>query len=277
MLSIKQVLNFYINSSIHVALAVFSLSYITLLEFNIPYDKSVLYFIFFASITGYNFVKYFEVAKLQHRSLKPWLRLIQVFSVACFVLMCLYCLELEENTRLYIAGFAVITFLYAIPFLPKKKLLDNYKNLRNIGGLKVFLIAFVWVGVTVFIPLLNAHYSIDESVVIISVQRFLFVIMLMLPFEIRDLQFDSIKLYTIPQNLGIIGTKIIGVFLGLLMFVLEFFKQELIINQLVVLFVIIVITILFALFSKVKQGRYYAAFWVEGLPILWLLLYLIFI
>ena len=60
---LKQVLDFYINSSIHVSLAVLSLSWITLIEFDISYDINVLFFIFYASITGYNFVKYFGIAK----------------------------------------------------------------------------------------------------------------------------------------------------------------------------------------------------------------------
>ena len=274
MIPLKQILNFYINSSIHVALAVFSLTYMTLLEFNISYDKAVLYFIFYASITGYNFVKYFEVTKFHHRSLSTWLKFIQIFSLLCFVLMCYYSFRLEKTTMFYIAVFAVLTFLYTIPFIPKRKFLNKQSNLRNIGGLKVFLIALVWVGVTVFIPLLNNHFSIDRTVVIVSVQRFLSVIMLMLPFEIRDLQFDSLKLYTIPQNLGVKRTKILGVFLGLLMLVLEFFKREVSINQIIVLLIILVLTVLLIWFSREKQGRYYAAFWVEGIPILWLLLML---
>jgi len=274
MIPLKQILNFYINSSIHVALAVFSLSYITFLEFNISYDKPVLYFIFYASITGYNFVKYFEVTKFHHRSLSTWLKLIQIFSLLCFVLMCYYSFRLEKTTMFYIAVFAVLTFLYTIPFIPKRRFLNKQSSLRNIGGLKVFLIALVWVGVTVFIPLLNNHFSIDRMVVIVSVQRFLLVIMLMLPFEIRDLQFDSLKLYTIPQNLGVKRTKILGVFLGLLMLVLEFFKREVSINQIIVLLIILVLTVLLIWFSREKQGRYYAAFWVEGIPILWLLLML---
>ena len=161
----------------------------------------------------------------------------------------------------YIAVFAVLTFLYTIPFIPKRKFLNKQSNLRNIGGLKVFLIALVWVGVTVFIPLLNNHFSIDRMVVTVSVQRFLLVIMLMLPFEIRDLQFDSLKLYTIPQNLGVKRTKILGIFLGLLMFVLEFLKREMSINQIIVLLTILVLTVLLIWFSREKQGRYYAAFW----------------
>jgi len=273
---LKHILNFYINSSIHVALAVFSLSWLTLLEFNIYFDKNILYFIFYASITGYNFVKFFEIAKFYHHSLSLWLKRIQVFSFACFVLMCYYALKIERNTLLYIFIFGVITFLYAIPFLPRKKMLEKSNNLRNISGLKVFLIALVWTGVTVYLPLLNNSFSIDLEVLIVSVQRFLLVIVLMLPFEIRDLQFDSLKLATIPQKLGVKGTKIMGIIMGVVFFILEFFKSKVYENQLLVLLIFTFITVLFVIFSKERQSKYYCAFWVESLPIIWLLLVLFF-
>ena len=34
-------------------------------------------------------------------------------------------------------------------------------------------------------------------------QRFLFVVVAILPFEIRDIQYDSLKLSTIPQQIGV--------------------------------------------------------------------------
>ena len=61
---LKQLFNFYINSSIHVALAVYSLTYITLVEYGIKYDEDVLYFVFYSTITGYNFVKFFWNCKI---------------------------------------------------------------------------------------------------------------------------------------------------------------------------------------------------------------------
>ena len=135
----KQLFNFYINSSIHVALSVFSLTWITLIENDLLYDENVLYFVFYATITGYNFVKYFGVAKFHHRSLANWLKAIQIFSFFCFVLMCYYAFQLEKNTLTCIAIFGIITFFYAIPFLPKRLFLDKQHNLRSIGGLKIYL------------------------------------------------------------------------------------------------------------------------------------------
>jgi len=272
----NKLLNFYINSSIHVALSVFSLTWITLIEFDFFYDKNLLFFVFFASITGYNFVKYFGIAKFHHRSLTNWLKVIQVFSLICFLLMCYYVFQLNKITLIYIAIFGVVTFLYAIPFLPKRLFLDNQHNLRSIGGLKIYLIALVWSGVTVFLPLINGDYSVNDDVIITGVQRYIFVIVLMFPFEIRDLRYDSLKLSTVPQKIGVKQTKIIGVLLLVNILFLEFFKDEFKYSNTLVLLIIVCFTLLLLLFSKIEQRKYYSAFWVEGLPILWLILLLLF-
>jgi hypothetical protein len=272
---LKTIFDFYINSSIHVALAVFALSWVTLLQFGIPYDEDVLCFIFFASITGYNFVKYFGLAKFHHRSLAKWLKTIQVFSGICFIAMSYYAYRLEMQTLIYIGVLGLATFLYAIPIIPKKIFIDNQKNLRSIGGLKVYVIAIIWSGVTVFLPLINNEFDITNDVIITACQRFLFVLVLMLPFEIRDLNFDNLKLATIPQKIGVKLTKYIGLLLLLLFYFLNYFKDD--INQsLLVSYVIISsVTLLFLVLAKQNQSKYYSAFWVESLPVMWLVILLL--
>ncbi len=273
---IKQLFNFYLNSSIHVALSVFSLTWITLIEFGIPYDENMLYFVFYATITGYNFVKYFGIAKFHHRSLANWLKLIQIFSFFSFLFMCYYAVKLSSTTLICVAGLATITFLYAIPFLPKRFFLDKQHNLRSIGGLKIYLIAFIWSGVTVLLPLINNNYHIGTNVIITAIQRYVFIMVLMLPFEIRDLRYDSLKLSTIPQKIGIKQTKIIGGVGLMLFFFLTFFKSEISEIQIIILMIIICMTLLFLLFSRTEQGKSYSAFWVEGIPIIWLILLIMF-
>lgn len=272
---LKQILDFYISSSIHVALSVFSFTWITLILFDVAFDENVLFFNFFASITGYNFVKYFGLAKFHHRSLTKRLKVVQVFSLICFLSMCFYTLQLQMKTILFIAGFGVITFLYAIPFLPKRFFMDSNQNLRNIGGLKVYVIGLVWSGVTVFLPLLNANFDINTDVVITAIQRFLFIVVLMMPFEIRDLQYDSLKLSTIPQKIGVRQTKLLGIVALSLFFFLDFFKNEMKSNLVIVHFAITFLTLLLLVFAKENQGKYYSAFWVEAIPIFWLLLIMI--
>lgn len=268
---LKRIFDFYINSSIHVALAVCGLTWVTLLNFNVGADLDFIYFIFFATITGYNFVKYFGLAKFHHRSLASWLKAIQIFSFLCFIGLMYFTLKLKGQTIVYFGVLGIITFLYAIPFLPKKLLLES-GNLRAISGLKIYVIAFVWMAVTVIIPLLNEDYFFENDVLIEAIQRYLYVIIAMLPFEIRDMRYDSIKLSTIPQRIGIARTKIIGFLLIVLVFLLEFFKDAFYFNKTIILGIICLLLLLFLVFSKVNQKKYYSGFWVEGIPILWALL-----
>lgn len=273
---LKRFLNFYINTSIHVALSACALTWISLFQFGIAYDENSLFFVFFASITGYNFVKYFGIAKFHHRSLAGWLKSIQVFSLLAFLALCYFVFKLETDTLILIAILVAITFLYAIPMVPKKYFIDEQKNLRQISGLKVYIIALVWTFATVVLPLVNNEMTLDYDVWITGIQRFIFVIVLMLPFEIRDLNYDSLKLATIPQKIGIKKTKAFGVLLLIVFVMLEFFKDNLSSDMIITTLVIAVVTLLFVIFSHKKQSNYYSAFWVEGLPIFWLLLVLMF-
>ena len=272
---LKRFLNFYVNTSLHVALSACALTWMTLIQFGINYDKNSVFFVFFASVTGYNFVKYFGIAKFHHRSLAGWLKTIQVFSLLAFLALCYFAFKLETDTLVLIAILGAITFLYAIPLLPKKYFIDEQKNLRQISGLKIYIIALVWALATVILPLINNKVTLDYDVGIIGVQRFVFVIVLMLPFEIRDLNYDSLKLATIPQKIGIKKTKGIGVLLLVVFVLLEFFKDNLASGTIITTVVIAVVTFLVLMFSHKKQSKYYSAFWVESLPILWLVLVLV--
>ncbi|PIB32573.1 hypothetical protein BFP78_12170 [Gaetbulibacter sp. 5U11] len=272
---LKQLLDFYINSSIHVALAVYALSWITLKKLNINGDVTILYFNFFATITGYNFVRYFGIAKWHHRSLANWLKVIQVFSLVCFGLMCYYALQLQNNSLLLITGFGMVTFLYAIPFLPKKWYLDTQQNLRDISGLKVYVIALVWCGVTVILPVFNNNGMFSQDAIITIIQNFILVIALMLPFEIRDLNYDSLKLATIPQKIGVKNTKRLGYVLVLLFYFVEYFKDNIDATGLLFQCVISIILCVFIYFANEDRNAYYTSFWVEALPVIWMLLMLL--
>ena len=218
-------------------------------------------------------MKYFGLAKFHHRRLAGWLKVIQMFSLLAFLAMCYFAYDLEAKTLTFIGVLAIVTFFYAIPIMvPKRYLFDDHKNLRQIGGLKVYVIALIWMLTTVFLPIVDNGISISADVIIIGVQRFCYVLVLMLPFEIRDLNYDSLKLATIPQKIGIKKTKIIGVLLLMLFLILDFFKDILKVESIVSTLIITFITLLFVMFSNKNQSKYYSAFWVESLPVIWLLI-----
>jgi len=260
---LKKLLNFYINSSIHVALAAYVFVRITEFYYDLEYNETLNYFIFFATITGYNFVKYFGIAKFHHRSLTKDLKIIQIFSFLCFLLMCYYAYQLPIQILILFIPFGFLTVLYAIPLLS-----GFQKNLRNISYLKVIIVAFVWSGTTVLLPLIHTEVNIDSNIVLFAVQRFLIVAVLILPFDIRDIQYDAISLQTIPKKIGIQNTKKLGFVLLLLALVIEFLISTQTTTKNIFLGFSFV-TVLFLMRAKENQSRYYSSFWVEALPIFW--------
>ncbi|WP_067147282.1 UbiA prenyltransferase family protein [Pseudotamlana agarivorans] len=267
----KKLLEFYVNSSIHVALAVCALVGVTTVELGLEADNVIFCFVFFATISGYNFVKFFGVAKFHYQRLAKWLKMIQIFSFCSFLLLCFYGVQLQVETLVIVGVFAVLTFLYAIPFLK-----DKTKSLRHVEGVKVYVIALVWMGVTVFLPVIDTGFEMTTNVGIMGIQRFAYVLVLMLPFEIRDLRYDPKGLQTIPQKIGVKKTKQLGLFLLVFIVLLECLKVDLEYSKLIVLGVVALVTVGFVWKAELNQGRYYSAFWVEALPILWLLLLLVF-
>mgnify|MGYP001048195698 CR=1 FL=1 len=263
---LKRLFNFYINSSLHVALAVYSLVRITELYFELRYHKALGSFIFFGTISGYNYIKYAGIAKWHHRSLTDGLKIIQIFSGFCFLATVYFASLLSLEILVAFTPFLVLTLLYEIPFLRKKKI-----NLRNVDALKIVLISLVWAGITVLLPLMAAGNSLETSVLLFFLQRFLWIVVLIIPFDIRDIQFDEANLKTIPQILGIKNAKKLGFVLLLITFVLEFslWSDPLFKN----VFLGVTFLLLFLLMrTKTTQSKYYSSFWIEAVPIFWWLL-----
>ena len=265
----KSVFAFYINSSIHVALAVSALLAITVLEFGLTIPWQMWGFVFLGALTGYNFVKYAKVAGLHHRSLTNSLRSIQVFSGVCFLMLGFIAFQLPIDVLLFAAGFGLTTFFYAVPFV-------RSKSLRHLSGIKIFVVAFVWAGVSVILPFAASDVGITGDVLLTFFQRILIVIALILPFEIRDVPYDGLNLKTLPQQIGIRNTKLLG--LGMLLICLgcEFFKHDFEVAYIISLLIFCVVLGWFLVISKPEQSRYFSSFWVEGLPILWVLLFVLF-
>ncbi len=263
---LKSAFNFYINSSIHVSLAVVSLAAITFQSFQLSFNVNLLIFIFLGSITGYNFVKYAGLAKLYYRKLATNLKVIQGFSLIAF-LGFIYSCFFQPVSVLIVAGImGLFTLLYAVPVFSKNR------NLRALTGVKIYVIAFVWAGVTVLMPIADKMDLFQRDIFLEFLQRFCFIIALTLPFEIRDLKFDLKQLRTIPQKIGVKKTKLLGLLLILVFVLLEFLKQHSDLAEVISVLIVGMITWIFLINSSVNQKEYYSSFWVEGIPIMWWLI-----
>lgn len=258
--------NFYINSSVHVSLAVVALQVVSALCLDIMIDENVLLFTFFATITGYNFIKYSGLAKWHHLSLTESLKTIQIFSFLSFIGMLFFVGKLALNVVLFCAVLGAVTGLYALPVFSRKR------NLRALPGIKIYTIALVWATVAVVLPVLQIGVAMEWDAYVLWVQLFLFVMVLMLPFDIRDLRYDAPTLYTIPMAIGVKKAKVIGVLFLVILVLLEALKDKITVQTIVSVLVISIISGVLLLKAKEKQSRYYASFWVEALPIVWAVL-----
>jgi hypothetical protein len=270
MRTFKNLLDFYIESSLHVAFAVYALIRVTFFKLNIPYDETVVYFGFYGTIVGYNFIKYDELARVKKVVLTPLFKIIIGISILSFFASCYYFLQLKLITQLVGLVVLLITILYTLPLFPKRE------NMRNWSGIKIYLVAIAWVGVTVVLPVINAKLDFSMLILIKCLQRFLLVFVLMLLFEIIDLQFDAIPLKTIPQRIGVEKTKNISYVLIVLFLLLECLKPNLAFNQFKIPLLISFLLIFFTFFANEKRNKYYSSFWVESVPIIWLVLLLFF-
>ena len=86
---------------------------------------------------------------------------------------------------------------YVIPFL------SGNKRLRDLGWGKILMIGWSWGWLTAFVPLWYFADAPLQMAIINGVERMLFIIVLTIPFEIRDFRVDlSVGLITMPEKLG---------------------------------------------------------------------------
>lgn len=266
----KRLLDFYINSSIHVALSVYALVRMTGYLFTIDEIQVPALFTFFGTIVGYNFVKYDALARTQKIQMRTELKLIAALSFCSFLATGYFFFQLEQTTKIIAFVFLIVTMLYTLPFFP------NRKNARNWAGVKIYIVALCWVGVTLFLPILNAGISLDTFVGVVALQRFILIFVLILIFEIIDLKLDDPHLQTVPQLIGVRNTKVAGSFLLGVFILLEFSGDHLFLSVVVLKGCIATTTLLFLLFASEKKSKYYSSFWVESIPFFWWVLLLIF-
>ena len=258
MRSLKFIFDAYIQSSIHVSLAVVSLLAVTSFQFEVRFEQALYILTFAATLVGYNTIKYGWRRTAPYLIVPnrfPFLTIIA--SASLFIIF--WTLPWKQQLVVLLTGLLVL--FYAFPIQ------RGSPNLRNQQKIKIYWVAFVWSLFTVLFPVANA--KMDSFLVIaVGIHRFVFVLCATIPFEIRDLATDAPSLRTLPQRFGVLSTKWIGVVLGAssCLFALWMRWESIWISLSIHLLLVVGIVN-----ARTKQGPYYASFWVESIPIIWLL------
>ncbi|MCQ6961459.1 UbiA family prenyltransferase [Mucilaginibacter aquariorum] len=132
-------------------------------------------------------------------------RLMVTFTLISLLSLIPLFFLLSMESRILLVFLSVLSFCYSLPLFT---LGDQKFGLRNIPGLKTFLITLVWTLSTVLLPVLEAQdlHLTDiamRDVTIMIAKRFLLIFALAIPFDIRDLFSDrQAGLKTIPVAWG---------------------------------------------------------------------------
>jgi hypothetical protein len=267
MRGVENLFHFYVKASIHVALAVVSLVYLSLEFLNIPPEINLFFFLFFGTIPAYNLIKQLTEGKNHFFGLASINRMTLWISCISLILALFFGIRLQWDTWEGIFSLTLLAAIYALPILPRRR------NLRHWGLLKIFSIGLVWSGATVLLPVLESRILFDWDVWVELAQRFMIILVLMVPFEIRDLHVDPPAMLTVPQRFGLAKTRIYGVLICFLFLFTTFLKDDLTEMEIFAKTLIFFSLMGLLLLMPKRQSRYFAAFWVEGFPVLWAILF----
>lgn len=241
---------------------------ITMLQFELPVSEALLSFIFFCTVISYNGIKYLHLFTIRKGTFSPDVTPIGVITLFSLTGATVSALFLNPFT---LAATVIPGFLAAAYALPLHRRL---KGLRQVYGLKIFVIGLVWAIVTVLLPFVQTSDPVFSEPEIFTsfLQRLLFVIALTIPFDIRDSASDPESLGTIPMIFGnrnaiLFGCSLLG---ASLLIEILFRTNSLAEVMLHTLMILLTGGLLWK--SIHRHSANLAFFWIEGIPILWALL-----
>jgi 4-hydroxybenzoate polyprenyltransferase len=204
MLCMKKLADFLIFGAVFIACCAVALCYETNLLLGIsPNSPSVYLFIFGATLVQYNLHYLFKNSpgttaatprdawSASHRQTQRFL------GIAGFTLILSTVLWLQPRHFVVLAILALLASLYSLPLLPFRR-----KRLKEYGLFKIFLLSLEWTLVTVWFP--ADQSGIDPtSYWLVLIRRFVFMFVLCLLFDIRDIESDrAAGIRTLPVRTG---------------------------------------------------------------------------
>ena len=273
------ILDFLLFSNLFIAVCAVAQALVTYHLLNAQPSNYVLAFVFFSTLLVYNLSMLLSKPKEPQKS--PFKRVRWIFShhrltisitlIAILCIIPLGLLYLSFEAKLLMAFIGIISIAYNLPFLS----INNKKiGLRNIPGIKLFLISFVWAISCVLLPIveLESRHQIivplSETVLLIA-KRFLFICAITVPFDIRDLFQDKLyELKTIPVMLGekkawIFCQALLVAYLVLLILFTQTINIDVIGIGLTIL-----LTGWLIFKSNIKRNEYYYFFYLDGTMLL---------
>ena len=262
--------NFWISfGSVGLALFTFSI-------FQYPPIPSVLYFLFLATLLTYNLQVLIKWKSRENQFKEDFLvsKNIVIASVIVASGALLFIIpSLQTRDLMFFSFLATISFLYAFELYWTKK---KKVNLRSIPYLKIYLVTIVWVGSCILFPIIKMDLAINHNNLLIITSFIFYLIAITIPFDIRDLKFDSGKMKTIPQIAGVKSAKLISItlllFASICLLIVHLFGS-LKIDQLILAIGIHIYCVLLVIYTNESRSKYYYSAFIDGSMVLFAISY----
>ncbi len=207
----------------------------------------------------HNYIPTIHLIKLQFKTPK----LSSYILIILVSIISIHFFFIPFTETIYLSHLGVISVLYNIPKSEYLKTLP----LRDIPLLKIFLIAYVWVGIGIIFPALQSGHDIwQPDMLKLFVAEFFFIISITLPFDIRDYYSDHIdEPRTLAHLLGIRHTIAIAMTsLGIFTLLIWPFLNT---SIFFITFIILVASLIF--YSTPHKNKYYYTILLDGTMILY--------
>lgn len=263
----RRLFHFILSHSLFIAFCAAALSFQTGQLVRIEVDFHLISFIFFGVLAGYN--SYWLISRYSFsvnqslRSLISTARYSFLVLILAFLGM-LFCFTRLQFVLVNMVLSGLLFGLYLLPVMPFKQL----EWIRKIGFLKTVLLAFAWTIITTLIPLQVSIGSMDPLVSLVFFSRFLFMLLLCIIFDKRDITVDKIRglqsLATVvkPVFLHLLIVFIFAGYMGVNYFLGEYGVKY---TQTVSLSLIGFISLILYFVSLQKRGYFFYYFGVDGL------------
>lgn len=207
---------FFAYANWYIAGAAALLASTTWLRFGFEVEYDVVVFVFLATLLLYTFQRILKFLYLkQHGEIYNWCVTHYKYLVVQGILSLLSLVPLVSRFPVIVLYSFLTAGVFSLLYLFVSPLNLKLTGLRHLPFVKSVLTAIVWSVVTALIPLLNNSQN-DVSETDISwvyIEHLLFIYVLIIPFDIRDMQIDSATMKTLPQLVGAKAASLIGAIL----------------------------------------------------------------
>lgn len=194
---------FILFGSIFIAACAVGFCIETNILLNIPFNHFGFYsFVFGATLFQYNLHYIVKTAAVQGSERLSWTRKNQKIHffllVGGIILIAasIFSFQVRHLGILFILG--LISLLYSFPFLPFGK----KRRIKDYGVFKIITLSLLWTLVTVWFPATGMNYD-PGLFIFVFVKRFIFMMILCLLFDMRDIEIDhSQNIRTLAVLLG---------------------------------------------------------------------------